>query len=254
VLVPGSYNAPEPATSAELAEEIVACAERTLMVRGARIKFCRDSNFSWPERWRRRRGGLVDPVAGLAKLAIKEAWKKWAPHDVSFSHLVAEGLIEPAAARYMLDYGAYAELFDGERFFGGRSGRALETLEPWPRSLKRPDPYWMLAALRGANTARHQATECLRGAMCRKLESQVDLERASKGSVAGLHTPAAARFEDLHSVPLTVWLDQEHIRRVAYQESPYSTLTLELWDFGISIAELDWMRLPIFKPGEQPDT
>ena len=103
-----------------------------MATRMVHIKFCLDSNFSWPERWRRRRGGLVDPVAGLAKLAIKEAWKKWAPHD--FTHLVGEGVIEPGSGRYMIDFGAYAELFDGDRLFGGRSGRALATLEPWPRS------------------------------------------------------------------------------------------------------------------------
>jgi hypothetical protein len=68
----------------------------------------------------------------LARFAGEDA----ASLGEAFAHPVAAGFIEPAAARYLLDYGHYATMsVDGKRL-GGRSG-ALEhvsrtaTLELW---------------------------------------------------------------------------------------------------------------------------
>jgi hypothetical protein len=55
---------------------------------------------------------------------------------------------------------------------------------------------------------------------------------------------------------LTVWIDDEHIRQVRYEElmeHVSRTTTLELWDFGVPVDSLDWSRLPSFRtPGQGP--
>jgi len=58
---------------------------------------------------------------------------------------------------------------------------------------------------------------------------------------------------------LTVWIDGRHVRRVRFEDrapkdlraeqraSVAKVLTLELWDFGVLVQELDWSRLPNFR-------
>lgn len=240
-------SAYEPDTAAGRAEQIIACLERTLAAPSARMRFIRETDFSAPEIHRRRRhGGLLRPVGKLAKQAIKTGWKL-STHGFSITHLAEEGFIEPAASRYAVDFGSYAELSTDGQLFGGLSGRALSTLEPWPKRLKMPDPWWMLAVLRGATEADQEESEAVAGKSCKRFSTRVDLARASDASPSGLHTPSAERFEDLHRLPLTVWHDGEHIYRIGYAERPGSMLTLELWDFGVPTNELDWTHLPTFK-------
>ena len=50
---------------------------------------------------------------------------------------------------------------------------------------------------------------------------------------------------------LTVWIDDEHIRRIRREERAETisrTATLELWDFGVPVDALDWSRLPSLRP------
>ena len=55
----------------------------------------------------------------------------------------------------------------------------------------------------------------------------------------------------------TVWIDGQHVRRFQTVErgsDRYAlaarTETVELWDFGVPVDELDWSRLPSFRtPG-----
>lgn len=200
---------------------------------------------------RRRRGGLLRPVGRLAKRAVKAGWKL-STHDFSLAHLAAEGFIEPAATRYMVDFGSYAELSAGGQLFGGRSGRALNTLEAWGDRSHRPDPWWMLAVLRGAAKADLEAREAVSGTQCERYSVRADLARASAASPRGLYAPAAERFEDLRELPLTVWHDGDRIHRVRYADGACSTVTLELWDFGVATDGLDWDRLPTFKSPKHP--
>ena len=53
---------------------------------------------------------------------------------------------------------------------------------------------------------------------------------------------------------LTVWVDDQHVRRIRFEEHASSrqasvsrVVTLELWDFGIPVDSLDWSRLPSFR-------
>ena len=87
--------------------------------------------------------------------------------------------------------------------------------------------------LRQVTAARYAGDELVRGAMCRKVNVRAD------------------------SAELTVWIDDDHIRRIQsaeYASSAHSTAartqTLELWDFGPADGSLDWSRLPSFRtPG-----
>jgi len=216
------------------------------------MRLLRDTDFSASTiRRRRRRGGLLRPIGKLAKHTVKTGWRL-STHGFSFAHLAAEGFIEPVATRYMVDFGSYAELFADGRLFSGRSGRALSTLKPWCERPMMPDPWWMLAVLRGVAKADPEEPEAVAGTQCERYSIRVDLARASAASPSGLYAPSAEHFEDLSELPLTVWHDRDRIYRVRYAELPSSTITLELWDFGVSTATLDWTHLPAFNSPKHP--
>lgn len=237
----------ESDSTAGRTERIIACLDRTLAAPSARIRFIRETDFAAAGiRSRRRQGGLLRPAGKLVKRAAKTGWNL-STHGFSFTNMTAEGLIEPAASRFAVDFGSYAELYIDGQLFSGASGRALDTLQARPERWKRVDPWWMLAALRGTVEAEPDGIETVSGAQCERYAIHVDLARASAASPRGLYSPAAERFEDLLALPLTVWLDGDRIHRVRHRESPGITLTLELWDFGVRTVELDWTRLPTFK-------
>jgi hypothetical protein len=237
---------------AALRDEVIACAERTLAEPRARVEFTREWRFIWPEARRRtrRRGGLLRPVGKLvttaAKQAGKAAWRHWMK-GVRTGDMTASGIIEPPARRHMIDFGSYAEIYkDGTRW-GGRSGRPLATLDPWPPD-RMIDLWWLLEALLGATHARHEGEDHLYGVTTRRIAADVDLTRAS-ARMPGLRVPSVERFEDLTALPMTVWIDGEHVRRVRFTEGspPSGALTLDLVEFDPATGDLDWERLPTFR-------
>src|SRR3954451_1782441 len=193
----------------ELADQVVACVERTLSVSRARIELARDWTFTWPQNRPRvrRRGGLLRPVGRLARTAGtavgKAAWRRWT-EDHDPGHLSAEGIIEPPARRHMIDFGSYAEIYKDGRRWGGRSGRSLATLDPWPPD-RQIDLWWLLDVLRGGVDATLEGEETVHGAACRRIAASVDLTRASPLAPGGLRVPSVDRFEDLTALPITVW-------------------------------------------------
>src|SRR5436190_5260577 len=246
-----------PKRGDQLSDEVVACAERTLAFPRARIELSRDWRFMWPDRAHppRRHGGLLRPLGKLAKAAAKQAgkaaWRHWAKdHDPG--HLTAEGVIEPPARRHMIDFGSYAELYKDGKRWGGRSGRPIATLDPWPPD-RQIDLWWLLDVLRGATDASLEREEVLHGTTCRRLAVRVDLARASTLAPSGLHVPSVERFEELNALPVTVWIDGEHVRRVSFTEgdTTSSTLTLDIVGFDPATGALDWERLPTFRSPEE---
>jgi hypothetical protein len=220
-------SAGDPALTAE----IIARANATLAVPRARIEVRVDRDLNWPRV--RLRPRVPRPVARLARFAAEAAWKLISTEmDLAsageelkrnFQHLTGEGFVEPAADRYQLDFGGYAEMhFDGE-YYGGPSGRPL-------RANNHQKPLELLRKLRDATGARHAGHETVRGTPCRVVAVQ-----------AG-------------PLELTVWTDDEHVRRV---QSEWKVLgdrangsvlrTLELWDFGAAGGPADWTRLPDFR-------
>ncbi len=154
----------------------------------------------------------------------------------------------------MIDYGSYAVLGLGGETFGGRPGRSLHTLRP---AKEEGAELWMLRLLPGAIDARFEGGETVRGTLCRKYAVQVEVARAEAVAGARLSTPSDVDTGIPPVLVLMVWTDGQHIRRAQFgdrsPEDPQPGLsatsvgkvrTLELWDFGVSVKELDWSRLP----------
>jgi hypothetical protein len=84
--------------------------------------------------------------------------------------------------------------------------------------------------LPGTTDAQHVGDETVRGTPCQMI--------AVRAGPAGL----------------TVWVDDQHVRRIRFEEHASSgqasvtrIVTLELWDFGVPVSSLDWSRLPSFR-------
>ena len=89
---------------------------------------------------------------------------------------------------------------------------------------------------------------------CRHLGCTADLSRASQAAAGRIAVPVRSRFEDLLALPLEVWLDDMHIRRVRFSSAEGAeqrSETLELWDFGVAVDDLDWTRLPTFRSADE---
>lgn len=224
----------QPAAGATAVREVIARASRTMAASSARIEVRVDTDVVLAEQPQQRRPG---PAARLARVAGRAAWKgitstRYAARlREMFLHPAAEGFIEPAAGRYMIDFGAYAEMrVDGQCFHG----LAGQPLQPRFRAATGPDdPLELLMKLQGVTDAGYVREETLRGTLC-----QVVAVRAG-------------------SAELTVWIDDERIRRIQSADrasdehsSVTKSLTIELWDFGVAADSLDWSRLPSFRtPG-----
>jgi hypothetical protein len=254
---------PEPASSAEAANEIAACAERTLAAPSARVELHKEFRVSMAE-WQRPSGwhGRVLRFAlKTGKLLLHAGWTLATRHlkttrGLEFGHMIGEGIAEPARGRYMIDFGSFAELHAAGKTFGGRSGRSLQTLHPGPYSDRVGDVLWLLRLLPGVMGATLDGTDTLRGTASRRFAAHVDLERASAATGDGLRPPPVERFEDLRALPVTVWIDGQHVRRIRFESRPPARLlaTVDLWEFGVPVGGLDWSRLPTFRsPGYQQE-
>jgi hypothetical protein len=177
----------DPGDGAAAAAEILACAGRTLAEHSARIAFRYDWDVSRvkPLAGDAARGNRAHPVRALAKLAGRPIWERIGGDA---GHGAAVGFLQPAAGRYMIDFGSYAELGAGGMTYGGRPGRPVPGLRP--HSKQEGAVLWLLRLLLGATHARLQDTEILRGTPCRKYAVRVDLGRAQAATGAGLRAPA----------------------------------------------------------------
>jgi hypothetical protein len=215
--------------------EVVACATRTLTASSARIQISDDTDTGRdPEPAPRRPPGLIGRLAGRAAKAV---WERVAPDSDPaelrelFLHQFGAGFIEPAAGRYLIDFGGYAQVLVDGRRFGGLSGQALgPRYELRPHRFRRDDPLDALRKLQRATAARWAGDERVRWTTCRVVETTaVDNE-------------------------FTVWIDDQRIQRFQTVEHgsgrsarATKTETVELWDFGVPVDELDWTRLPSFR-------
>jgi hypothetical protein len=165
--------------------------------------------------------------------------------------MTAKGILEPAAGRYMIDFGSFAQIHDGQQTFGGRSGRPLSTLSPFSTPGASADMLWVLQVLLGVTEARVEGEDVLYGSVCTRLSVHADLAIASEAVPGGLRSPRVDRFEELHALPGSVWVDGEHIRRVHFPDVESRQLSLELWDYGVATDEFDWSRLPTFRSPQE---
>jgi hypothetical protein len=152
----------------------------------------------------------------------------------SFLHHAGVGFAEPAAGRYQVDYGGYAQLYADGRLWGGPSGAPLRAgnrgraAEP-----ASDDLLGLLRLLRGVTQARYAGEETLRGVPCR--------------------TAAVQAGSDVY----LVWIDGEHVRQIQHERDGSSrcggsrtvtVTTFELWDFGARADPLDWSHFPRLRP------
>jgi hypothetical protein len=225
--------------------------EQTLVAGSARIELLVERAWEMPVMPYRRRGGLLRPILSAGKSGAKRLVKV-AARDLDFRHQTSEGIIDITGRRYMLDYGSYARLYADGQEWDGRSGRALATLPPDASAV--PTPLWLLDLLAGVVGASETGTDEVRGVTCRHLAGTADLSRASQAAPGGIAAPGRTRFEDLLALPVEVWIDDTQIRRIRFSSSEGAEQrsdTLELWDFGVPLDDLDWTRLPTFRSPDE---
>lgn len=143
----------------------------------------------------------------------------------------------------MIDFGDYAMLQASDQLWSGRSGRALSTL---PSSAPRvASPLWLIDLLGGLTGAVDLGTEQVEAQAWRHWTATADLATASAELPQGMPSPASDRFEELLRLPLEVWVDDTHLRRLSFTEDN-RTETVTFSDFGSGVEDLDWDRLPTF--------
>jgi hypothetical protein len=159
--------------------------------------------------------------------------------DLDLGHMVGEGFLEAPADRFMLDFGAYAQIVSDGKVFGGLPGRSLDSLSTTDSRRGPDDLLSVLETLAAGADAQYDGAEEVRGTSCHKFSVRRDTVSA-----------------------LTVWVDGDYVRRIRISEAAAGEpereqvtlavtkeLTTDLWDFGVSLQDLDWARLPGRAPG-----
>lgn len=125
---------------------------------------------------------------------------------------------------------------------------------PWTRSPPhRPaspprvaSPLWLIDLVAGVTTADDRGSDQVEGHKWRYVVATASLAEASGRHPEGMPSPARDRFEELLQLPVELWLDDPHLRRIRFV-SEHRTDTLTLDAFGVDTQELDWSRLPTFR-------
>jgi hypothetical protein len=227
-----------PAAAGEAArDEVITRVEATLAAASARIEVRKEMTVgpaTAPAQDRHHRG----PFRRLAGVAVRAGWDHVVPEQArtllrtAFSGS-ALGVIEPSARRFQYvvfkqqHYSALAQMALGLDMTLGLGAGPAQSAYSAPGE----DPLELLMRLRPATAARYAGEETVREARCRKI------------AVTAGGTPAV----------LTVWVDDEHVRqvqavtskkakRVAVTVVATTTVTAQLWDFGVPVDSLDWRR------------
>ena len=251
---------PEPAGGVEAAREVLACTERTLAAPSARVELRQELRLGqadWPRPpgWR---GSVLRLAIKAGGLLMRAGWglgTRWGPNrGLAFGQMLGEGIAEPARGRYMIDLGSRAQLYAGGKRFFGRSGGPVAEARPLRDGQRVGEVLWLLWLLLGTTDASPNGSQTIRGTACRRLAAHADMERASAASEEELRPPPVDRFEQLRALPVTVWIDGQYVRRVRFGGGPPVRATLDLWEFGVPVGELDWSRLPTFRsPGYEQE-
>ena len=221
----------DPAATAEV---LFARVNSTLASQGARIEIRAD----WGSRWGlgRPEGHRPGRVERLATFAAKAVVKRISPETDLASvreklkqgllHPAGEGFVQPAADQYRIAFGGFAVMKFNGQHYRGESGKPLDEARHRSEEFAGA-PLELLRSLRDVTDARQIGHETVRGTPC-----QIIAARAG-------------------STEFTIWIDDEHIRRVQIEQGGSSeridlslTKTLELWDFGAQDVPADWTHLP----------
>jgi hypothetical protein len=144
---------------------------------------------------------------------------------------MARGAIEPSARRFE-DHQVKQDL--GALALAMVITRPELGLDRMPNAhVMTEDPLKLLTCLRSVTAARYAGDETVREARCRKFAA------TASGTTA----------------VFTVWVDNEHVRqiqavtsktaeRIAVTVLATTTVTAQLWDFGVPDDSMDWPTLP----------
>ncbi len=80
---------------------------------------------------------MLGVAVKAAKVLISTGWRLAshrlkANRGLEFGHMAGEGIAEPVRRRYMIDFGSFAELHAEGKTFGGRPGRSVQAMHPYP--------------------------------------------------------------------------------------------------------------------------
>jgi hypothetical protein len=211
-------------------DEVITRVEATLAAASARIevrKVVTAGPATAPTRDRHRRG----PFRRLAGVAVRGGWDHVVPEHarILLRTAVADsamGIIEPSARRFQYVFFKQRGSALAQMALGLDAGPA-----PAAYGIPGEDPLELLMRLRPVTAARYAGEETVREARCRKIAV----------TVGG--TPAV----------LTIWVDDEHVRqiqavtskkakRTAVTVAATTTVTAQLWDFGVPVDSTDWRR------------
>lgn len=238
---------------ADLLAAVRTARDQTVAANTARITYSTD--FSWwslPPFPARRRGPVRRVALGVGKAAAKGIGRgafRLATRRTDPRHRTAEGILDLAGRRSMLDFGSYAQVQIGTQHWSGRSG-------PRPGHPPRLAGTYRLAAVANRPARRHPHRRGsghrheVSGEQWRHVAATANLAEASAARAEGMPSPARNRFEDLLALPVELWLDGPYLRRIRFV-SDRGTNTITLTDSGVDPEELDWSRLPTFRSPEE---
>jgi hypothetical protein len=216
------------AAGEEARDEVITRVEATLAAASARVEV-RKQIMTAPTQDRH------GPFRRLAGAVARAAWDHAVPEQArtrlrTASSGIATGIIEPANRRFV-----YTRVKEDTSGPGLVMAFGPLDLDPAPNAYGAcgEDPLELLMRLRSVTSARYEGEETIRGARCRK---------------------AAVTVSDTTAV-LTVWADDEHVRqiqavlpkraeRLVVTLVATTTVTAQLWDFGVPVDSINWALLP----------
>ncbi len=237
------------------AEEVLGALERTVRRGSARIEFrfsisladafssehrsmCSQGCSGWP-RVKRLVGSVVTRMFDWGMFRVLKR----------LSNTMAEGVVgiidfEGSRCVYFLGR-SKAEMIVGDQRWCGAPGAIVEGPCPGPAS--ELQPLWLVDLVRGVVDAQEQAAEHLNGHLARRFLAHADLNRAADAVSYAMATPSDIHQRvDLTRIAVELWIDDNgYIRRIrqASAETPMSTSTLDLIEFGVTLPS-DWSRIP----------
>jgi hypothetical protein len=221
------------ADEAAAREEVITRAEATLAAGSARFEVRKEVTarpVTAPAQDRDRPG----PLQRLAGAAARTAWDRIVPEQArtrlrTAGPGMARGIIEPSARRFRHHQVRQDRGMLALAMFISRPRQGLDSVPD--AHVENEDPLELLTRLRSVTAARYAGEETVRQARCRKIAVTVS------GTTAGY----------------TVWVDNHHVRQIravtpATERGVVTmlvttTVTAQLWDFGVPADSVDWPPL-----------
>jgi len=222
------------ADQAAARDEVISRVQTTLAASSARFEVCKEVTAgpgTVAVQDRHRPG----PFKRLAGSAAKTAWDYVVPEQARMRLRtagpgMARGIIEPSARRFQRHQVAWDPGMLALTMFISRPQQGLDSV---PNAhVEKEDPLELLMCLRSVTAARYAGQETVRETRCRKIAVTVS------GTTAGY----------------AVWVDNEHVRQIravtpATERGVVTmlvttTVTAQLWDFGVPVDSMDWPALP----------